>query len=47
MYELKYLKPKKKGFAKHSAIFLSIDDCVWRENLKKEEGCKDFQILVK
>lgn len=47
MYQLCYLKPKKKGFAQHSAVFMSIDDCVWWEKLKKQEGCKEFQILVK
>ena len=47
MYKVNYLKPKKKGYAKHSASFMRIEDCIWWENLKKDEGCKDFQILVK
>ena len=47
MYKVNYLKPKKKGYAKHSASFMKIEDCIWWENLKKDEGCKDFQILVK
>jgi len=46
MYQVKYLKPKKKGFSTQSAIFMRIEDCMWWEKIKTAEGCKDFQILV-
>ena len=47
MYQVKYLKPKKKGYAQHTATFLEIDDAIFWETIRKKEGCKDFQILVK
>tara|TARA_R100000005_G_C4986065_1_gene194400 strand:+ start:732 stop:875 length:144 start_codon:yes stop_codon:yes gene_type:complete len=47
MYQVNYLKPKKKGFANHSASFFKIEDAIFWEKLKKSEGCKDFQILVR
>ena len=46
-YEIRYLKPKKKGYAQHNATFLDIRDAMMWERLKKQEGCKDFQILIK
>ena len=47
MYQVQYLKPKKKGYAKHTATFMKIDDAVFWEKVMTEQGCKDFQILVK
>ena len=47
MYKVDYLKPKKKGYAKHSASFMKIEDAIFWETVKKQEGCKDFRILVK
>jgi hypothetical protein len=47
MYQVQYLKPKKKGFAKQTATFMKIDDAVFWEKVMTEQGCKDFQILVK
>jgi hypothetical protein len=42
-----YLKPKKKGFAKHSATFLKIEDAVFWEKVMTERGCTDIKIMVK
>ena len=47
MYKVDYLKPKKKGYAKHTASFMKIEDAIFWETVKKQEGCKDFRILVK
>ena len=47
LYQVQYLKPKKKGFAKQTATFMKIDDAVFWEKVMTEQGCKDFQILVK
>ena len=47
MYKVNYLKPKKKGYAKHTASFMKIEDAIFWETIKKQEGCKDFRILVK
>jgi len=47
MYQVQYLKPKKKGFAKHQATFIKIDDAIFWEQVMTKQGCKDFQILVK
>lgn len=47
MYQVKYLKPKKKGYANHTATFMKIDDAIFWEQLMTKQGCKDFQILVK
>ena len=47
MYQVNYMKPKKKGYAKQTATFVKIDDAVFWEKVMTEEGCTDFQILVK
>ena len=47
MYQVQYLKPKKKGYAKHTATFMKIDDAVFWEKVMTKQGCTDFQILVK
>jgi len=46
-YEVTFLKPKKKGYAKQSAIFLKIDDAIWYETLIKSQGAKDIIICPK
>jgi hypothetical protein len=43
-YEVSFLKPKKKGYAKQSAVFLKIDDAIWYETLIKSQGAKDIII---
>ena len=47
MYQLCYLKPKKKGFSNQSATFMKIDDAVFWVSVMKEKGCRDFKILIK
>ena len=47
MYQVNYMKPKKKGYAKQTATFVKIDDAVFWEKVMTEQGCTDFQILVK
>lgn len=43
-YEIAYLKPKKKGYAKHSAVFLKIDDAIAWESYVKDLGAKEITI---
>jgi hypothetical protein len=31
MYKVNYLKPKKKGYAKHTASFMKIEDAIFWE----------------
>jgi len=46
-YQVQYLRPKKKGYSKQVASFLTIDDAdFWRQVIEKQ-GAKDIQILVK
>ena len=48
MYRVNYLKPKKKGYAKHTATFLKIEDAVfWEEHVKKNLNAVDIKITVK
>ncbi len=47
MYQVNYMKPKKKGYAKQKATFLKIEDAVfWEEHVKKNLGAVDTQITV-
>jgi hypothetical protein len=43
-FEITYLKPKKKGYAKQSATFLKIEDAFFWESVVKEQGAKDIII---
>ena len=47
MYQVTYMKPKKKGYAKQEATFLKIDDAVFWERVIAEQGCTDIKIMVK
>jgi len=47
MYQVNYLKPKKKGYAKQTATFLKIEDAVFWESVVKEQGATNIQILAK
>ena len=45
MYQVNYMKPKKKGYAKQKATFLKIEDAVfWEEHVKKTLNAVDTQI---
>ena len=36
MYKVNYLKPKKKGYAKHTASFMKIEDAIfWEQHVMK------------
>lgn len=48
IYQVTYLKPKKKGFSKQTAgDFLTINDAVWYETMIKSQGCKDIMIQIR
>ena len=47
MYQVKYLKPKKKGYSIQVASFLKIDDAEFWSQIVEKQGAKDIQILVK
>ena len=37
-YQVNYMKPKKKGYAKQTATFLKIEDAVfWEQHVEKNE----------
>ena len=47
MYQVNYMKPKKKGYAKQQATFLKIEDAVfWEEHVKKNLNAVDTTITV-
>jgi hypothetical protein len=46
-YEVTFLKPKKTGYAKQSAVFFKIDDAIWYETIIKSQGAKDIIICPK
>lgn len=46
-YEVIYLKPKQKGYAKQSATFLKIEDAIFWESVVKNQGAKDIIIQPK
>lgn len=46
-YEISYLKPKNKGYAKQSAVFLKIEDAIFWESIVKNQGAKDIIISPK
>jgi hypothetical protein len=45
MYQVTYLKPKKKGYTKQTATFLKIDDAIFWESLVKQQGCTNVEIV--
>ena len=47
MYKVNYLKPKKKGYAKHSASFMKIEDAIfWEKHVMKNLKAVDTTITV-
>jgi hypothetical protein len=46
-YEVSYLKPKNKGFAKQTAVFLKIEDAIFWETIVKDRGAKEITISPK
>jgi len=47
MYQVQYLKPKRKGYSTQTATFLKIDDAEFWYKLMEHQGAKDIKILVK
>ena len=46
-YKVQYLKPKKKGLAKHEAVFYNIEDAMrWESYVKTELNVQELQILL-
>lgn len=46
-FEITYLKPKKKGYAKQTATFLDIEGAIFWESVVKKQGAKDIIITPK
>jgi len=46
-YQVQYLRPKRKGYSKQVATFLSIDDAAFWQQVIEKQGAKDIQIHVK
>jgi hypothetical protein len=47
MYKVNYLKPKKKGYAKHTASFMKIEDAIfWEQHVMKNLKAVDTTITV-
>ena len=47
MYRVNYLKPKKKGYAKHTVTFLDIEGAImWQEYVEKNLKAVDAHISV-
>lgn len=46
-YEIQFLRPKRKGYSKQSAIFLKIEDAIWFESILKAQGAKEIIICPK
>jgi hypothetical protein len=43
-YKVIYLKPKKKTYVQHTAIFLDLEGAIFWENHIKTQGAKDIII---
>jgi len=44
-YKVTYLKPKKHGYSKQSAMLLTIEDASFWEKCVTQQGCKDVEIV--
>jgi len=45
-YKVQYLKPKKKGLAKHEAVFYNIEDAImWESYVKYELNVQNLEII--
>ena len=47
MYQVTYLRPKRKGYSKQTANLLTIDDAEFWSKVVESQGAKDIKILVK
>jgi hypothetical protein len=44
-YQVIYLKPKKKMYSRQVATFLTIEDAGFWEQIVKQQGCKEIEIV--
>lgn len=44
-YQVQYMQPKKKGYAKQNAVFYKIEDAIFWENVVKDQGAKEIIIV--
>ena len=45
-YKVQYLKPKKKGLAKHEAVFYNKEDAMrWESYVKFQLNAQELQIV--
>tara|TARA_B100000073_G_scaffold330902_1_gene319796 strand:+ start:2616 stop:2765 length:150 start_codon:yes stop_codon:yes gene_type:complete len=44
-FKVEYLRPKKKGYSKQSAVFYDVRDAMMWERHVKEEGCIESEVL--
>jgi hypothetical protein len=45
-YRVQYLKPKKKGLAKHEVVFYSIEDAMrWEFYVKTQLNAQNLEIV--
>ena len=44
-FKVEYLRPKKKGYSKQSAVFYDVRDAMMCERHVKEEGCIESEVL--
>ena len=47
MYQVTYLKPKKKGYSEQIATFFKIDDAEFWSKIVEKQGAKEVKILVR
>jgi hypothetical protein len=45
-FSVTYEQPKKKGFAKQTAVFYKIEDAHFWQEYIKNQGCKNIQVLA-
>ena len=44
-YQVIYLKPKKKMYSRQVVTFFTIDDAGFWEQIVKQQGCKEIEIV--
>lgn len=44
-YQVTYIKPKKKGISKQTAVFYNVEDAFFWQDTVKKDGCKDIEIV--
>ena len=44
-FQVSYLKPRKKGYSKQTAILYRVEDAHYWADIVKAQGCKDIEVL--